>query len=116
MTPVPVVQVLGSLLEIITILRNHSGLFFRVWSLCIEGSPLFFYGCLTRPFCAAQVEHPVTEMISGVNIPAAQMMIGMGIPLYRIPDIRNLFGKDPNGASAINFETDPQIDPLGRPT
>ena len=26
-----------------------------------------------------QVEHPVTELISGVNLPAAQLQIAMGI-------------------------------------
>lgn len=30
-----------------------------------------------------QVEHPTTEMVSGVNIPACQLMIAMGIPLHR---------------------------------
>ena len=28
-----------------------------------------------------QVEHPCTEMITGVNLPACQLMIGMNIPL-----------------------------------
>ncbi|VDM04941.1 unnamed protein product [Schistocephalus solidus] len=39
-----------------------------------------------------QVEHPCTEVISGVNLPACQLQIAMGIPLVRIKDIRNLFG------------------------
>lgn len=30
-----------------------------------------------------QVEHPTTEMISNVNIPALQLLIAMGIPLFR---------------------------------
>ena len=30
-----------------------------------------------------QVEHPTTEMVSKVNIPAVQLQIAMGIPLYR---------------------------------
>lgn len=30
-----------------------------------------------------QVEHPTTEMVCQVNIPALQLMIAMGIPLYR---------------------------------
>ena len=51
--------------------------------------------------CRLQVEHPVTEWISGVNIPACQVMIGMGIRLERMPDIRRLFGKDPSGSDAI---------------
>lgn len=40
-----------------------------------------------------QVEHPVTEWISNVNIPAAQLMIGMGVPLHQIPDLRRLYGQ-----------------------
>ena len=39
-----------------------------------------------------QVEHPVTEGISNVNIPAAQLMIGMGIPLWAMPSMRQLYG------------------------
>ena len=30
-----------------------------------------------------QVEHPTTEMVSGVNLPAAQLQIAMGLPLHR---------------------------------
>ncbi|EMC93743.1 hypothetical protein BAUCODRAFT_36199 [Baudoinia panamericana UAMH 10762] len=50
-----------------------------------------------------QVEHPTTEMVSGVNIPAAQLMVAMGIPLHRIRDIRLLYGADPHTASEIDF-------------
>lgn len=32
-----------------------------------------------------QVEHPVTEWISEINIPAAQVGVGMGIPLWALP-------------------------------
>ncbi|CAK0731625.1 hypothetical protein CVIRNUC_000020 [Coccomyxa viridis] len=60
-----------------------------------------------------QVEHPVTEWISGVNIPSCQLMIGMGVPLHRIPDIRRLFGKDARGTGTIDFDNDPQIEPSG---
>ena len=35
-----------------------------------------------------QVEHPVTEAITGVNMPATQLQIAMGLPLYNVPDIR----------------------------
>lgn len=37
----------------------------------------------------------------------------MGVPLSRIPDIRRLYGKDPNGSGPINFDTDPQVEPAG---
>jgi len=50
-----------------------------------------------------QVEHPTTEMVSGVNIPAAQLMVAMGIPLHRIRDIRLLYGADPHLTSEIDF-------------
>lgn len=53
-----------------------------------------------------QVEHPTTEMVSGCNIPAIQLMIAMGIPLHRIRDIRTLYGMDPHGATEIDFYGD----------
>ncbi|XP_068167308.1 acetyl-CoA carboxylase isoform X2 [Antennarius striatus] len=52
-----------------------------------------------------QVEHPCTEMIGDVNLPAAQLQIAMGIPLHRIKDIRMLYGESPWGDTVINFET-----------
>ncbi|XP_042344465.1 acetyl-CoA carboxylase isoform X2 [Plectropomus leopardus] len=52
-----------------------------------------------------QVEHPCTEMIADVNLPAAQLQIAMGIPLHRIKDIRLLYGESPWGDSIINFES-----------
>ncbi|KAG5984994.1 Acetyl-CoA carboxylase [Claviceps digitariae] len=51
-----------------------------------------------------QVEHPTTEMVSGVNLPAAQLQIAMGVPLHRIRDIRVLYGVDPRTAGEIDFE------------
>ena len=51
-----------------------------------------------------QVEHPTTEMVSGVNLPAAQLQIAMGLPLHRIRDIRLLYGVDPKTSSDIDFE------------
>ncbi|RZC49276.1 hypothetical protein C5167_017697 [Papaver somniferum] len=44
-----------------------------------------------------QVEHPVTEWIAEVNLPAAQVAVGMGIPLWQIPEIRRFYGMDYNG-------------------
>ncbi|KAL0597102.1 Acetyl-CoA carboxylase 1 [Plecturocebus cupreus] len=51
-----------------------------------------------------QVEHPCTEMVADVNLPAAQLQIAMGIPLYRIKDIRMMYGVSPWGDSPIDFE------------
>ncbi|KMU75619.1 acetyl-CoA carboxylase [Coccidioides immitis RMSCC 3703] len=51
-----------------------------------------------------QVEHPTTEMVTGVNLPAAQLQIAMGIPLHRIRDIRLLYGVDVNTSSEIDFD------------
>lgn len=39
-----------------------------------------------------QVEHPVTEWISRINLPALQLHIAMGIPLYNVSCIRRFFG------------------------
>lgn len=51
-----------------------------------------------------QVEHPTTEMVSGVNLPAAQLQIAMGIPLDMITDIRMLYGADPLSNRPLDFE------------
>jgi acetyl-CoA carboxylase/biotin carboxylase 1 len=66
-----------------------------------------------------QVEHPVTEMITRVNLPAAQLQVAMGIPLHNIPEIRELYGrnrfednpKDPS--NRIDFERTPRVKPNG---
>lgn len=51
-----------------------------------------------------QVEHPTTEMVTGVNLPAAQLQIAMGIPMHRVRDIRLMYGVDPHLSTCIDFE------------
>eukprot|EP00931_Biecheleriopsis_adriatica_P068099 TRINITY_DN4212_c0_g1_i3.p1 TRINITY_DN4212_c0_g1~~TRINITY_DN4212_c0_g1_i3.p1 ORF type:complete len:2077 (+),score=502.62 TRINITY_DN4212_c0_g1_i3:244-6231(+) len=58
-----------------------------------------------------QVEHPVTEGITGVNVPALQLQIGMGIPLNRVPDIRRFYGLNPDETSKIDFIKDKYVYP-----
>ena len=62
-----------------------------------------------------QVEHPVTEMITRVNLPAAQLQVAMGIPLCHIPDIRELYGHNRfEGAEAkIDFAETEREQPFG---
>lgn len=49
------------------------------------------------------MEHPCTEMVADVNLPACQLQVAMGIPLHRIKDIRYLYGEEPWGNTAIDF-------------
>ena len=68
-----------------------------------------------------QVEHPVTEMITRVNLPAAQLQVAMGIPLYHIPEIRELYGYNrfenvelvKSGQTKIDFDNAERIPPHG---
>lgn len=65
-----------------------------------------------------QVEHPTTEMVTGVNLPAAQLQIAMGLPLHRIRDIRLLYGADPHTSTALDFDFDKEgsVQKQRRPT
>lgn len=64
-----------------------------------------------------QVEHPVTEMITRVNLPAAQLQVAMGIPLYNIPEIRELYGRHrferESGSGVIDFDNEEMRGPYG---
>ncbi|GJS44892.1 acetyl-CoA carboxylase 1-like protein [Tanacetum coccineum] len=43
------------------------------------------------------VEHTVMKWIAKINLPAAQVAVGMGIPLWQIPEIRRFYGMDNSG-------------------
>ena len=60
-----------------------------------------------------QVEHPCTESISGVNLPASQLQVAMGIPLHRIADIRRVYGHDELDEGEINFDVECKQPPNG---
>ncbi|KAG5391557.1 hypothetical protein IGI04_021520 [Brassica rapa subsp. trilocularis] len=68
-----------------------------------------------------QVEHPVTERIADINLPAAQVAVGMGIPLWQIPEIRRFYGIEQYDswrttsllASPFNFDKAESVRPKG---
>jgi acetyl-CoA carboxylase/biotin carboxylase 1 len=60
-----------------------------------------------------QVEHPVTEHITGVNIPSVQLQIAMGVPMHRIADVRRFFGLDPVGTDKVDFDALTPNAPIG---
>ncbi|XP_075219792.1 acetyl-CoA carboxylase isoform X3 [Lycorma delicatula] len=51
-----------------------------------------------------QVEHPCTEMVADVNLPASQLQVAMGLQLHNIKDIRILYGESPWGDTLIDFD------------
>ncbi|KAK4742079.1 hypothetical protein SAY87_000080 [Trapa incisa] len=59
-----------------------------------------------------QVEHPVTEWIAEINLPAAQVAVGMGIPLWQIPEIRRFYGKEHGGGYDAWRKTSPVATPF----
>ena len=54
--------------------------------------------------CQAIGLYGITEMVAGVNLPATELLIAMGIPLHRIRTIRQLYGVAPHSASEIDFD------------
>merc|ERR1719484_93698 len=56
-----------------------------------------------------QVEHPVTEGITGVSLPATQIHVAMGIPLYNVPEVRAFYDEDPEVIGSFeSLSSDPE--------
>ena len=49
------------------------------------------YFCFLELNPRLQVEHPCTEMISDINLPAAQLVVGMGITLDKMSFLSPMF-------------------------
>lgn len=60
-----------------------------------------------------QVEHPTTEMVSNVNIPATQLQIAMGIPLHLMRQIRSLWRQPEEESSTFEFANETRSKPSG---
>ena len=54
-----------------------------------------------------QVEHPCTEGVTGVNLPATQLQVAMGIPLPQMPEVRRLYGIAEGDTSTVLDLDDP---------
>jgi len=50
-----------------------------------------------------QVEHPVTEGLTGINLPSVILQTAMGVPLQHIPDVRRFFGAV-NETDVVDFD------------
>merc|ERR1719282_1367234 len=54
-----------------------------------------------------QVEHPCTEGVTGVTLPATQLQVAMGIPLPAMPEVRRLYGLDEGDSTTVLDLDDP---------
>ncbi|KAF8059022.1 hypothetical protein FPV67DRAFT_1454673 [Lyophyllum atratum] len=80
----------------------------QCWFRGIHAEDYFYFSELNPRL---QVEHPTTEIMSGVNLPAAQLQIATGLPMHRIRDIRQLYGVAPNAPmSGATSPSPPLVD------
>ena len=83
------------------------------------GTVEYLYNPTTKEFCflelnpRLQVEHPVTENITGVNLLQQQVQIGMGCPLYAVTDIREFFSDENRTKSLKNRKPIAKANPTG---
>ena len=84
---------------------------------CYTGTVEYLYNAASNKYYflelnpRLQVEHPVTEGLTGANLPSVQLQVAMGIALDRIPEIRTFFGRDPYGTDKIDFFKDDYVYP-----
>lgn len=78
------------------------------------GTVEYLYNPATETFCflelnpRLQVEHPCTEMISDVNLPAAQLCVGMGISLDRMRILGPIFPNSSDGRYDLTVKAPPR--------
>lgn len=103
--------------EIIEAMESAAIQLARAVQYCGLGTVEYMYDKTTGEFFflelnpRIQVEHPVSEMISGVNLPAALFCVGMGIRLDRIPEVRAFYGENPYDQTPIDFTTRKSMPP-----
>ena len=51
-----------------------------------------------------QVEHPVSESITGVSMPGTQLHVAMGIPLWNVPEVRAFYDESPSAIGEIDLD------------
>ncbi|KAF6778945.1 hypothetical protein AHF37_01156 [Paragonimus kellicotti] len=100
-------------LFVVTLVHYLCRLLFRLSKLVgyvSAGTVEYLYDPCTNQFYflelnpRLQVEHPCTEVVAEVNLPACQLQIAMGIPLHQIKDIRDLYHISSQSDCPVSFE------------
>ena len=60
-----------------------------------------------------QVEHPVTEAVTGVDLVAAQLAIAEGAPVEAVPGLESGVTPEPRGGHAMEFRINAEDPSLG---